>query len=371
MVGFLFPLIFSTFFSFAQQDTTIYVVAEEMPRFPSRVCESLDTTVQAKYQCSQQALLAFMYSNIEYPFQARMNNIEGNVVTSFVVEPDSTISNIQLLKDVGGDCGPTVIGLLGIFNEIGVRWIPGKEKGKAVRTRLTLPIRFRLKEAPPYVFLNGDTVYVEIDAAPVFKGGNEALVNYVNDNLNYPESYKDTCLIGYMDVQLLIEPNGVVKTMDVTDYCALGIDFQLEILDLTTAMFGKWQPATYQQREVPASMDIRLFFSPTNQVLCKDVVANFEQVNSLFTEGINLYNEGKKEEALEKMSKAIMQFPDNADFLATRGQIFMQEEKYAEACQDLTQAKQILGTNSYDQLLLILCNANKNNGCTIRSFIFL
>lgn len=354
-----FVLIFNALLSFAQQDTTIYLVAEEMPRFPSRVCESLDTTIQAKYQCSQQALLAFMYSNIEYPFQARMNNIEGNVVTSFIVEPDSTISNIELLKDIGGDCGQTVLGLLNIFNEIGVRWIPAKEKGKAVRTRMTLPIRFRLKEAPPYVFIDGDTIYVEIDTAPSFKGGDEALIAYVDDNLNYPSTYLDTCLIGYMDVQLLIEPSGVVKTIDITDYCALGIDFQLEILNLTTNMFGKWQAATYQQREVPASMDIRLLFSPTNKELCKDVVATFEQTNLLFTEGINLYNEGKKVEALQKMNKAVAQLPNNADFLATRGQILMEEERYAEACQDLTKAKQILGTNSYDQLLIILCNANK------------
>jgi hypothetical protein len=354
-----FMLIFNILLCFGQRDTTVYLVAEEMPRFPSRICESLDTTNQAKYQCSQQALLAFMYSNIQYPFQARMNNIEGNVVTSFIVEPDSTISNIALLKDIGGDCGQTVMGLLNIFNEIGVRWIPGKEKGKAVRTRMTLPIRFRLKEAPPYVFVDGDTIYVEIDTAPTFKGGDEALVTYVDDNLNYPAPYADTCLVGYMDVQLLIEPNGVVKTIDVTDYCALGIDFQLEILNLTTSMFGKWQAATYQKREVPASMDIRLLFSPVNKELCKDVIANFEQGNLLFTEGINLYNEGKREEALEKINTVVAQFPNNADFLATRGQMFMEEEKYAEACEDLTKAKQILGTSSYDQLLMILCNANK------------
>ncbi|MEL6945110.1 MAG: hypothetical protein AAFO82_20830 [Bacteroidota bacterium] len=52
----------------AQVDTTIYDVVEQPPRFP--MCEALDTTIAAKTQCAQQALLAVIYQNIQYPMQA-------------------------------------------------------------------------------------------------------------------------------------------------------------------------------------------------------------------------------------------------------------------------------------------------------------
>ncbi len=353
---FFFLLSILSVTSSAQVDTVIYNMAEEMPRFPFGVCEQLDTTAQAKHQCSQQALIAFVYSNIEYPIQARLDGIEGMVVTSFVVEPDSTISNIELLKDIGGDCGAAVINLFNAFNEGGVRWIPGKNNDTPIRTRMTVPVKFKLTEAPPYMFMQGDTVYTEIDQLPNFKGGDEALSAYIDKNLDYPEAYQDTCLIGYMDVRLLVQPDGVVKTLEVTDYCNLGIDFQLEVLELTTSMFGKWEASTYQGRPVPASVDLRLLFSPSDAVTCQPVIDRFNQANATINEGVTLYNEGNIEEGLAKMDKAVELFPANAELLVTRGQILMDEKKYTTACEDLTKAKSILGGNSLDQLLLIICN---------------
>lgn len=354
---FLFSIL--SFTASAQADTTIYAVAEEMPRFPFIGCEQLDTTLQAKYQCSQQALIAFVYSNIQYPIQARLDGIEGMVVTSFVVEPDSTISNLELLKDIGGGCGATVMGLLGAFNEAGVRWIPGKKEGEAVRTRMTVPVKFRLTEAPPYIFMDGDTVYTEIDALPSFKGGDEVLNTYIEENLSYPEAYKDTCLIGYMDVRLLVQPNGVVKTLEVTDYCNLGLDYQLEILNLTTSMFGKWEPSTYEGRPVPASVDLRLLFSPPNATACQSMIDNFNKANATINAGVTLYNEGEIEAGFEKMDQAIELFPNNGELLMTRGQIMVDENRYQEACEDLTKAKAIMGNNNLDQLLLIICNTKE------------
>ena len=88
---------------FAQNDTTIYKIVEEAPRFPG--CESLDTTIAYKNQCAQRSLLLFVNQNIRYPIEAREQNIQGTVVVSFVVEKDGFISNPILLKDLQGGCG--------------------------------------------------------------------------------------------------------------------------------------------------------------------------------------------------------------------------------------------------------------------------
>ena len=300
--------------------------------------------------------LAFVYANLEYPLQARLDNIEGTVVTSFVVEPDSSISNINLLKDIGGGCGNAVVGLLNAFNPNNIKWIPGKKDGQDVRVRITLPIKFKLTEAPPYVVLEGDTVYTQMDQEAVFSGNNASVTEYIEQKLPYPAAYLDSCAIGYMDVQLLIQPDGVVKTLNVLDYCYLGLDFQLEILNLTTSMFNMWQPATYQGRKVPTSVELRIPFIPSKNTACQAVINKFEQAQTLAVEGSTLYEEGKVEEGIAKMTEALTLFPVNAEFLSARGQAYFDQKRYAEACQDLFTVRYILATTAYDSLLPIICN---------------
>ncbi|MEM8523748.1 MAG: energy transducer TonB [Bacteroidota bacterium] len=337
----------------AQTDTIIYDVVEQQPRFP--MCESLDTTIAAKNQCAQQALLAIIYQNVQYPVQARMEGLEGTVVASFVVEPDSTVSNAQVLRDIGGGCGNAVVAVINAMNVAGIRWIPGQRVGKDVRAKMTVPIKFRLQEAPPYVLMEGDTVYTQLEKTAEFKEGDEGLNTFITESLKYPAAYKDTCLFGYMDVQLLIEPDGIVKSISISDYMELGLDFQLEVVNLITGMFGKWNPATYKGREVPSAVEIRLSFIPEDAIACQATIENFQTANTLAAEGMQLYDSGEQESGLEKLSKAIELLPNNAEYLAFRGQAYVDQEDYRAACQDLFQVRRILGTDTYDQLLMIVC----------------
>ncbi|MEM9887144.1 MAG: energy transducer TonB [Bacteroidota bacterium] len=356
MKNYIFPFLFALigFLQIkAQSDTTIYDIVEQMPRFP--MCEALDTTIAAKQACSQQALLAVIYQNVQYPMQARIDGIEGSVVVSFVVEPDSTVSNATILRDIGGGCGMAVLSVVNAFNDAGIRWIPAQKAGTDVRAKMTVPIKFRLEEAPPYVFIEGDTVYMRLDSLAQFAGGDTALDQYIAEKLNYPEIYKDTCLIGYVDVQLLIEPDGIVKTTSMSDYSELGLDFQLEIVNLTTSMFGKWEAAKYQGRKVPSTVDLRLGFVPPNKEACKAEISVFEQASTLAAEGMQLYNSGEQEAGLAKLTEAIAIDSNNAEYLTFRGQAHVDAERYREACIDLLEARRILGTASFDQLLMIIC----------------
>ena len=228
----LFVLIVFTFFGFqqteAQEDTTIYKVTEIQPRFPG--CEGLDTTLVVINECSQASLLSFVNSNINYPLEARQNGNEGMVVTTFVVEKDGFISNPKVLKDIGGGCGEEALRVLKGMNEAltnaRVKWTPGQKEGKGVRAQYTLPVRFRLQEPDDFVLIGADSVYVTLDDSLRYNGGFEALNQHINENLKYPKSFKDSCLIGDMDVKILVNPDGLVKVLDVNDYYNLGFDFQ-------------------------------------------------------------------------------------------------------------------------------------------------
>ncbi len=111
-----------------------------MPRFPA--CEWMIGSQYEKSRCAEQKLLQFLYENIKYPAGGC---IEGMVIARFVVETDGTISNIEILRDLGGRIGNEVKRVIELMNKKGIRWIPGQQAGEKVRVRYIIPIRIRLK----------------------------------------------------------------------------------------------------------------------------------------------------------------------------------------------------------------------------------
>ncbi len=99
-------------------------VVEEMPEFPG----------------GESARLKFMYENTKYPVQAREIGISGTVYLSFVVEKDGSISNIKILRGIGGGCDEEAIRMVNVMP----KWKPGRQNGKEVRVLFNLPIVFRL-----------------------------------------------------------------------------------------------------------------------------------------------------------------------------------------------------------------------------------
>lgn len=338
----------------ADADTTIYEAIEQMPRFPVPACEGLDTTVQAKNQCAQQALLAVMYKNLNYPLEARQNNIEGTVVASFVVEKDGSLSNIKIVKDIGGGCGPEVLRVVEGINEAGIKWTPGINNGKVVRSRFNLPIKFKLEEAPPYTIVGRDSVYTQFEKPLEFKGGEEALQNYLTENLDYPPSGNDSCLVGRIELQLIVRPGGDVRILDLIDYSGLDFDFWYEAISLATSTYGKWEPATFGGRPVTAAYNITLPFIP-EAAGCQSRVETYGRANQLAQEGAELFDSGEKEAGVEKLSQAVALFPNNADYLLMRGQAYLDMNRFPEACADLTQARRICFIDWYDGVLPVIC----------------
>ena len=350
---FLFGLLSLSGFSQAtDNDTTIYQVVREMPRFPG--CEELDTTLQAKDKCAQQVLLSFIYQNIIYPFEARQNGNEGTVVVSFVVEKDGQISQDTIMKDIGGGCGAETIRVLRLLNPSNIRFIPGKKDGKAVRVRMTVPVRFRLEELPPYVVNNGDSIWVQVETPLEYTEGREALSTFLNDKLNYPESGLDSCLVGNIDVQIKVDRAGAVSVLDMTDYCNLGFDFWFETTNAVTATYGKWDVATYEGKAVPSVYEISIPFRPTNAA-CQTKVNAFDQANVLANEAVELYAAEKEEEAIQKLSEAIQIFPYSASYYYLRGQIYVNRKEFEQACADLQQAKEIAQIKDFDGVMTVIC----------------
>lgn len=347
------------FLTYAQEvaDTTIYKFVDEVPRFPG--CEQLDTTIDVKMQCAQTNLLMFFNRNIVYPLVARDENIEGQVVISFVVEKDGLISNPAVMKDIGGGCGDEAIRVANGMNqaliEAKLRWRPGMKAGKPVRTQISVPIKFKLQDPPDFVLIdNRDSLFVVVDDSLSYRGGTGELESFLKQHLRTPVRYADSCKVGSVDLTILARPNGYVRVVDLVDYWNLGIEFQWEAIKTATATWGNWIPATRKGRAVPSSYDMTLTFLPETPG-CKQEVQKYNQANQLAEEGSSLFNEGKQQEGIDKLSSAIQLFPENANFLYLRGQAYMNMEKMEEACADFRKVKTIVSIGMVDQLLPLIC----------------
>ena len=342
-----------------ESDTTIYDFVDSMPFALLNSCseeQHPDWPEDSIKQCADLTLMQLVASNIQYPIEARQQGIEGTVVIGVVVEPDSTLGEISILKDIGSGCGAEAKRILTEFGKAGLRWKPGINKGKAVRTRTAIPLKFKLQEAPPYLInARGDSVYTIIDSLPQFKGGEDSLFSFVINKLQYPGSYKDSCLCGIIEMAMLVYPDGKVLIENQLDYSDLGLDFQFEAIRLGNRTEGLWIPATHKGTPVCTTYPIRVLFKSPNSA-CKNTNEAFDKAMLLANEAAELAANEQHEEALAKWNEAIELAPGNTELLYYRGNTYFALDRRDEACEDYTKIKQILGVTWFESIGKLLCS---------------
>ena len=102
--------------------------------------EFVDVQRQPSFPGGENELLKYLAKNIKYPEIAREANIQGLVVLSFVIGKDGSISDVAVLKELGGGCTKEAVRVVGSMP----KWSPGESNGRNVKVRFTLPVRFKL-----------------------------------------------------------------------------------------------------------------------------------------------------------------------------------------------------------------------------------
>jgi len=90
-----------------------------------------------------QALMEFLCNNIKYPIVAMENNVQGKVIVSLIVDESGYMSDVKVEKSVDPSLDREALRVVRMLP----RWIPGKQDGVPVRTKITVPVVFRLTEA--------------------------------------------------------------------------------------------------------------------------------------------------------------------------------------------------------------------------------
>jgi TonB family protein len=99
--------------------------------------------VLPSYPGGQKELENFFTNNVEYPQRATDNSTEGSVNINFLVDENGKVSSPKVISNKVGDGIEEEA--LRVFNKM-PSWKPGQIKGKNVKTRFTLPIKFQLEQ---------------------------------------------------------------------------------------------------------------------------------------------------------------------------------------------------------------------------------
>lgn len=103
----------------------VFQVVEQMPEFPG----------------GMEKLMEYLSKNIKYPSMAQENNIQGRVIVEFVVNKDGSIVEPKVMRSVDTSLDNEAMRVIKSMP----KWTPGKQRGKAVRVRYTVPVLFRLQ----------------------------------------------------------------------------------------------------------------------------------------------------------------------------------------------------------------------------------
>ena len=119
-------------------DDPILVDVEVKPTWSG--CED-ETNSKLREDCLEKHLADFFYDYIIYPDRARKKKVEGQVIVQFVVEKNGSVSNIQIIHDIGEGCGNEVVRAIQHLPKL----IPGMNGGVPVRVLYKAPFHFLLK----------------------------------------------------------------------------------------------------------------------------------------------------------------------------------------------------------------------------------
>ena len=191
------------------QEKVIFQVVEEMPEFPGGMAEAMK----------------FLAKNIKYPVAAQEAKIEGRVIVQFVIERDGSVSDAKVMRGVNSELDAEAIRVVSMMP----KWIPGKQRGKAVAVKYTMPIMFRLQTPASEKEKNSSPIVMEVE-----EGASKESVDGMM-NLVRPNSQKEDAPVirinGTEDKLPLVVVDGEVKGNGTAHLSKVSVD-QIESISV-------------------------------------------------------------------------------------------------------------------------------------------
>lgn len=176
-----------------ERDTTQSVVFscvhETMPQFPG----------------GEAALMKYLQENVVYPPQAVKDSVQGKVIVQFRVDKSGYVDSVKVVRSVREDLDAEAVRLAKTLP----RFTPGRLLGSAVSVWMTLPVTFVLTDKD----VSAEPKDVEVKAK--FPGGEDALMQFLKDNIKYPSKAAKNRIQGQVKLEFLVDKTGKVRNVKV------------------------------------------------------------------------------------------------------------------------------------------------------------
>ena len=226
------------------EDGEIFQVVEEQPMFPG----------------GMQEMMKFLKQNIKYPKEAQEQGKQGRVIVQFVVNKDGSITGDSIVRSVDPLLDAEALRVVRSMPN----WTPGKQKGKPVRVRFTLPVIFHLNgDAPKQATeakqpeATDDKIFQVVEDQPEFPGGMEALMKHLSKEIKYPKEAQDKGTQGRVIVQFVVEKDGSITDTKIVRSADPQLD--AEALRVVNAM-PNWTPGKQKGEPVRTRFTLPVTF---------------------------------------------------------------------------------------------------------------
>ena len=224
-------------------------------------------------------LLAYIARNTNYPSEAYKKGIQGRVIVEFTIATDGSVTNPKVKESVDPVLDKEA---LRVVSEM-PRWNPGKENGKVVSMKTSVPIQFMSGIPNANNTLNKtsdvnktsnanaaaanvkiahagadeDEVYEVVEVMPEFPGGQDKLLEYLGVNVRYPEEAREKGIQGTVVVSFVIDKEGNVTEPKIVR--SLEDEIDQEAIRVVNAM-PKWTPGKEKGKPVRVKYTVPIRF---------------------------------------------------------------------------------------------------------------
>lgn len=219
----------------------------------------------------------YVKANLHYPQEAQKNNIQGRVFAQFVVEKDGSVSDVKVVRGIGGGADEETVRILSDMP----KWQPGVQNGHAIRQLFTVPVNFIINNDVKTVANNTTTqnvpdnspdnnsaansaiagengIFTAVEVGAHFPGGVDKFYKFLSEHLHYPAEARQENVQGKVFVTFIVEKDGSITNAHVLREPGAGLGKEaLRVISLSP----KWVPGLQNGRAVRQQYTVPIAFT--------------------------------------------------------------------------------------------------------------
>ncbi len=219
-----------------------------------------------------QTVQEYLNNKIQYPEEAKINNISGIVYAYFEIDRKGKVQNARIINGISESFDKEVLDAINNMPD----WEPAQSMGQNLLMQILMPVSFSQiatqDDSKKYVQRVGlpskliedeesdekQKTYIVVDEQPKFPGGEQARTQYLTDNIEYPQEAQDTGIQGTVYVSFIVEADGSITDAKVLRGIGGGCDE--EALEVVENM-PDWEPGKKDGEPVRTQFNMPMRFT--------------------------------------------------------------------------------------------------------------